>query len=169
MKRILKSDLDKFYTKTELVQKLISYIDFSNFDLVVDPCCGDGAFYSQINHTNKIGIDILPHLDGVLTHDYLTWDHSVVSSRRDKVIVISNPPFGRQGSLAMSFIKKSSQFSETIAFILPLSFAKPSLKNKKLKNFYYTGQLKVPGPGVPPSIISGEVVANQIMKEFPLK
>jgi phytoene desaturase len=46
---------------------------------------------------------------------------------------------------------------------------KPSLKNKKLKNFYYTGQLTVPGPGVPPSIISGEVVANQIMKEFPLK
>ena len=130
MKRILKSDLDKFYTKTELVQKLISYIDFSNFDLVVDPCCGDGAFYSQINHTNKIGIDILPHLDGVLTHDYLTWDHSVVSSRRDKVIVISNPPFGRQGSLALSFIKKSSQFSDTIAFILPLSFAKPSVKNK---------------------------------------
>ncbi|MFM6934550.1 MAG: phytoene desaturase family protein, partial [Flavobacteriales bacterium] len=46
---------------------------------------------------------------------------------------------------------------------------KPSLKNKKLKNFYYTGQLTVPGPGVPPSIISGEVVAKQIIKEFPLK
>jgi len=42
---------------------------------------------------------------------------------------------------------------------------KPSLKNKKLKNFYYTGQLTVPGPGVPPSIISGEVVANEIIKQ----
>jgi phytoene desaturase len=41
---------------------------------------------------------------------------------------------------------------------------KPSLKNKNLTNFYYTGQLTVPGPGVPPSIISGEVVANQIIK-----
>jgi phytoene desaturase len=41
---------------------------------------------------------------------------------------------------------------------------KPSLKNKKLTNFYYTGQLTVPGPGVPPSIISGEVVANEIIK-----
>ena len=37
---------------------------------------------------------------------------------------------------------------------------KPSLKNKKVSNLYYTGQLTVPGPGVPPSIISGEVVAN---------
>ena len=43
---------------------------------------------------------------------------------------------------------------------------KPSLKNKKLKNFYYTGQLTVPGPGVPPSIISGEVVANEIIKQY---
>lgn len=43
---------------------------------------------------------------------------------------------------------------------------KPSLKNKVLKNVYYTGQLTVPGPGVPPSIISGEVVAKQIIKDF---
>ncbi len=43
---------------------------------------------------------------------------------------------------------------------------KPSLKNKKLKNLYYTGQLTVPGPGVPPSLISGEVVANEIEKDF---
>ena len=41
---------------------------------------------------------------------------------------------------------------------------KPQIKNKKLRNFYYTGQLTVPGPGVPPSIISGEVVANYVHK-----
>lgn len=41
---------------------------------------------------------------------------------------------------------------------------KPSIKSKKLSNFYYTGQLTVPGPGVPPSIISGEVVAKLIIK-----
>jgi phytoene desaturase len=43
---------------------------------------------------------------------------------------------------------------------------KPRLVNKHLKNFYYTGQLTVPGPGVPPSIVSGEVVAKQIKKDF---
>ncbi|WP_339925404.1 phytoene desaturase family protein [uncultured Cyclobacterium sp.] len=41
---------------------------------------------------------------------------------------------------------------------------KPSLRNKKLTNLYYTGQLTVPGPGVPPSLISGEVVAKEILK-----
>lgn len=43
---------------------------------------------------------------------------------------------------------------------------KPSLKNKHLSNLYFTGQLTVPGPGVPPSLISGEVVANEIRKDF---
>ena len=41
---------------------------------------------------------------------------------------------------------------------------KPALKNKKVKNLYYAGQLTVPGPGVPPSIISGKIVAKEIIK-----
>ena len=45
---------------------------------------------------------------------------------------------------------------------------KPSLKNKKVRNLYYTGQLTVPGPGVPPSLISGLVVAKEVEKEYPL-
>ena len=43
---------------------------------------------------------------------------------------------------------------------------KPTLRNKKLSNLYYTGQLTVPGPGVPPSLISGEVVAKEILKRI---
>ncbi len=39
---------------------------------------------------------------------------------------------------------------------------KPSIKNKHLSNLFYTGQLTVPGPGVPPSIISGKIVANEV-------
>jgi phytoene desaturase len=50
--------------------------------------------------------------------------------------------------------------------LLQTAFLKPSLKNKKVKNLFYTGQLTVPGPGVPPSLISGLVVANQVVKEF---
>jgi phytoene desaturase len=41
---------------------------------------------------------------------------------------------------------------------------KPSIKNKKLDNLFYAGQLTVPGPGVPPSIISGKVAAQQLLK-----
>lgn len=41
---------------------------------------------------------------------------------------------------------------------------KPKIRNKKVTNLFYTGQLTVPGPGVPPSIISGKIVANEITK-----
>jgi len=41
---------------------------------------------------------------------------------------------------------------------------KPSIRNKKIKNLFYTGQLTVPGPGVPPSIISGKIVATEVNK-----
>ncbi len=43
---------------------------------------------------------------------------------------------------------------------------KPKCQSKKVKNLFYTGQLTVPGPGVPPSLISGEIVANEIIKTF---
>jgi phytoene desaturase len=51
--------------------------------------------------------------------------------------------------------------------LLQTAILKPQLKNKKLDNFYFTGQLTVPGPGVPPTIISGQVIAEEIFKEYP--
>jgi phytoene desaturase len=50
--------------------------------------------------------------------------------------------------------------------LLQTALLKPSLKSKKVPNLFYTGQLTVPGPGVPPSLISGQVVAAEVMKEF---
>lgn len=43
---------------------------------------------------------------------------------------------------------------------------KPKIKNKHLNNFYYAGQLTVPGPGVPPSIVSGQVAASELIKNL---
>lgn len=43
---------------------------------------------------------------------------------------------------------------------------KPSCRSKKVGNLFYAGQLTVPGPGVPPSLISGEVVAGEVLKRF---
>lgn len=52
--------------------------------------------------------------------------------------------------------------------LLQTAFLKPRLKSKKVENLFFSGQLTVPGPGVPPAIISGEVVARQISKEAEL-
>ena len=46
---------------------------------------------------------------------------------------------------------------------------RPRIQNRKLKNLFYTGQLTVPGPGVPPSLISGKVVAGQVLKQLEKK
>ncbi len=44
------------------------------------------------------------------------------------------------------------------------AFFKPAMRAKKIKNLMFTGQLTVPGPGVPPSLISGQVVAQEVEK-----
>ncbi|MEO8236088.1 MAG: phytoene desaturase family protein [Flavobacterium sp.] len=48
--------------------------------------------------------------------------------------------------------------------LLQTAFLRPKLKSKKVKNLYFTGQLTVPGPGVPPALISGKLVADLIKK-----
>ncbi len=46
------------------------------------------------------------------------------------------------------------------------AFLRPKIKSKKVKNLFFTGQLTVPGPGVPPSIISGKIVSDLIKKQL---
>ena len=48
--------------------------------------------------------------------------------------------------------------------LLQTAFLRPKLKSKKVKNLYFTGQLTVPGPGVPPALISGKLVSDLIEK-----
>ena len=50
--------------------------------------------------------------------------------------------------------------------LMQTAILKPAVRSKKLSNLFYTGQLTVPGPGVPPSLISGEIVAREVIKIF---
>ncbi|MCC6258060.1 MAG: phytoene desaturase [Chitinophagaceae bacterium] len=50
--------------------------------------------------------------------------------------------------------------------LLQTAILKPRCKSSKINNLFYTGQLTVPGPGLPPSLISGEVVASLVQKVF---
>ena len=49
--------------------------------------------------------------------------------------------------------------------LLQTAFLRPKLKSKKVKNLFFTGQLTVPGPGVPPALISGKIVSELINKQ----
>lgn len=46
------------------------------------------------------------------------------------------------------------------------AFLRPRIKSKKVKNLFFTGQLTVPGPGVPPALISGKIAAESILKQL---
>ena len=113
---------------------------------MVEPSAGMGAFYNLIDHPNKIGIDIEPKCSGVIKQDFLQWDDDVVNpfGPQPKVLTIGNPPFGRQGSLAMKFIKHASIFSTTIAFILPRGFKKRSVYDRVPLNFWKVNEINIP-------------------------
>lgn len=135
MKRIVKSKLDQFYTKKDVVLNILKNIDLSQYDLIVDPSAGDGAFYSRIDHPNKIAFDIDPQADNIVKCDFLNYNLTT-HINKDKVLSLTNPPFGKQGSLALKFMKKCAEFSNTIAFILPLSFVKDSLQSRVMSDFH---------------------------------
>ena len=50
--------------------------------------------------------------------------------------------------------------------LMQTAILKPKIRNKKINNLFYAGQLTVPGPGVPPSLISGKIVAQQLLKHL---
>jgi hypothetical protein len=121
---------DQFYTKETVakkcIDKIIETIPESTNYLWIEPSAGNGAFFNNI-HFTKIGMDIEPHGSNIEKDDYLTW--KLKTDKDADIIVFGNPPFGRQSSLAKSFISKSCQFAKVIAFILPRSFTKPSMYN----------------------------------------
>ena len=112
--------LDKFYTKQEVAKrcleetKKLPYI----YDCVIEPAAGDGAFYKNIEHDTKIGIDIDPQHAEVIKADWFNYNISEVYER---VLVIGNPPFGQYQKLSSQFISHALSFQnvQTIAFILP--------------------------------------------------
>ena len=50
--------------------------------------------------------------------------------------------------------------------LMQTAILKPKIKNRKIRKLIYAGQLTVPGPGVPPAIISGKIAARLIQKEL---
>jgi len=144
----LKRDtIDKFYTSTiavkECLQQVSNHlqIDSAN-DLIIEPSAGNGSFIEDINKLcqNTLFYDIEPEHSGILKQDYLLLNTNDFT-KLGKIHVIGNPPFGRQSTLAIQFIKKSAEFADSISFILPKSFKKDSMRNHFPKKFHLIYQM----------------------------
>lgn len=120
---------DQFYTDENVAKSCIETIlrlaPFTSEYVWVEPSAGSGSFLHNLpQRFEKIGLDVEPKAEDICKQDYLTWN---IPPKEKDIIVFGNPPFGRQSSLAKSFISKSCEFANIIAFILPRSFTKPSM------------------------------------------
>lgn len=88
------------------------------------------------------------------------------SSIRDRVVVKRSFAYSDFKSEYNSFKGNAYGLANTLD---QTAILKPRLKSKKISNLYFSGQLTTPGPGVPPTLISGEVVSKEITKDFKLK
>jgi hypothetical protein len=121
--------LDKFYTKISVAKKCIKAIsDIEEYDTIIEPSAGSGAFSSQIK--NCISYDIQPEANNIIKQDFL----ELKEVKGNHILFIGNPPFGIRSSLAKKFIKHCRELNaETIAFILPNTFSK--IKNQSQELF----------------------------------
>jgi predicted RNA methylase len=140
-KGLKRETLDKFYTKKYVAEKCIENlknkipISFED-DLIIEPSCGNGSFINSIKSIckNHLFLDIKPEHNEIKKQDFFEFYPN--TEKYKNIVVVGNPPFGRQSSLALKFIKKACEFCSVFAFILPNSFKKDSFKNKIHMNFH---------------------------------
>lgn len=149
-KGLRRNTVDKFYTKPDVVEiciaKIKEILPICNVnDLIIEPSAGNGAFISGIktltNHYRFYDID--PENIEIAKQDYLDLDISLFRDRYQKIHCLGNPPFGRQSSTAIQFIKKSATYCDSISFILPKSFKKDSLKKHFPLKFHLLYEMDV--------------------------
>lgn len=119
----IKIENDKYYTPIPIANycwdKVLEIIGEENISEIIEPSCGDGAFYHHRTHIPHFGYDIAPQCSyrNVIKSDFLQTDITYLYGR----LIIGNPPYGRCLNLAQKFYKKCVKIADYIAFILPIS------------------------------------------------
>lgn len=133
---------DKFYTKPEVAQACLDAIPggVSSYDVAIEPSAGSGSFSSLVS--GSLAFDLHPEGTGIIEQDWFAYER--VRASEDKVLVFGNPPFGQQNSISVKFINHAASFADTVAFILPRSFKKPSVQNRLDPHLHLVFEMDVP-------------------------
>lgn len=137
-------EFDQFYTQDSIAEKclemLIGVIKetalYTTNIKFLEPSAGGGAFLRALDKANYheyFAFDIDPHHEKVIRNDFLKDDLSEKLPTKEELVVIGNPPFGRRARMAAAFINKAFDYTDTVAFVLPLQFQKYSAQNKLIK------------------------------------
>ena len=150
-KGLNRNTIDKYYTKDIVVELCLNlvknHIQINADDLIIEPSAGNGSFITGIKAltSNFKFYDLEPENAEIIKQDYLLYDYDTIkTSIICKIHIIGNPPFGRQSSLAIKFIKKSCEFCSSVSFILPKSFKKDSLKKSFPLDFHLICEIDLP-------------------------
>lgn len=144
-----KDILDKFYSSQNAVKQLLQHININDYDTIIEPSAGAGSFLKQLpDHT--IAYDLSPDNSNIIQMNwidnidingniddsmYIKNKYDYFDAQNKKILVIGNPPFGKNNKIAKAFINEARKFADTIAFILPRSFMKTSVINSLPKNY----------------------------------
>ena len=144
------ANLDQFFTKPSVARKCIEYViaevgPLEAFECLLEPSAGAGAFFNLLPEDRRVGID----LDAAAGSPYIKQDYlklpvpaflpplvtqagRPVSLPRNpaRVLVVGNPPFGKNAALAIEFVNHSLNFANTACFILPRTFNKASVQDR---------------------------------------
>ena len=138
---------DKFYTKPDVAELCVStftkHVNIKKQDVIVEPSAGNGSFLKPLRKLNcdKVFIDIDPECEQITQADFLTWKPD---NNKGHIHVIGNPPFGKQSTICLKFIKHASSFAESFGFILPATFKRCTMKNRIPLNFKLLFEKKLP-------------------------
>ena len=133
---------DQFFTPTQTAKYCYSqfitilkkYEEFEKDYIYIEPSAGNGNFLKILPSDRRIGLDIEPRNDEIITGDFLDFYPPI---KNKKYIVIGNPPFGLRGQLALKFINHSNKFADYVCFILPQLFESDGkgVPRKRVKGF----------------------------------
>ena len=135
--------LDQFYTKANVATRCLAFLRKhapTNGAFFLEPSAGSGAFFSQLPQEARMGLDLDPKAEGIVAGDFFKFDPAVLP-HANRIIVVGNPPFGKNSSLALRFLNEAAGFADFIAFVLPQTFKKRSLLGRIHPNLHLVAQL----------------------------
>lgn len=145
---------DQFFTKPHVADTCVKILNniygIKNFDIILEPSFGEGAFLDALKTIRGIVKKLIYYdidaQDPKHKKDFLK-DISYIPEAnfhasvklehiKTKTLTIGNPPFGKNSSLAIAFFNQAARFSDVIAFIVPKTFCKDSVIDKLDRNFF---------------------------------
>jgi hypothetical protein len=145
----IEKDLDQFYTKEEVSMKCLmtldevlkGYYDYNDVTFL-EPSAGAGSFIRSLKDNRNlssgdlVAVDLMPRSKEIIQMDFLETTRKNLSlPKKNNVITIGNPPFGKRSKLSVEFFNHAASLSDTIAFIIPVQWNKWSVQSKVNKDF----------------------------------